>query len=79
MLRSMDTSLEAAEVQAATFRRMSPSERLALAFEMSEEVRQLALSGLRVRHPGWDEERLHDALLEVMLGPDLAARVIRSR
>lgn len=78
MLRTLDTSPEAAEVQAAILRRMSPGERLALAFEMSEEVRQLALSGLRARHPGWDDARLHDALLELMLGPDLATRVIGS-
>lgn len=79
MLRTLDTSPEAAEVQAAVFRRMSPSERLALASKLSEEVRQLALGGLRARHPGWDDQRLHDALLELILGPELAERVIRSR
>ena len=44
-----DTSLDAAEVQARVFRRMAPADRVALACEMSEEVRILAADGLRRR------------------------------
>lgn len=48
--RAPDTSVAAAEIQADVFRRMSPSDRVALACEMSEEVRTLAEEGMRQRH-----------------------------
>ena len=38
-----DTSPEAAAIQAEIFRRMTPAERVKMALEMSEEMRQLAV------------------------------------
>jgi hypothetical protein len=41
---SFDTSPEAAAIQAEIFRRMKPAQRLQLALEMSESMRNIALA-----------------------------------
>jgi hypothetical protein len=42
---SADTTPEARALQISVYRRLSPSERLALALSMSEDVRAIALAG----------------------------------
>jgi len=74
-----DTSAAAGEAQRAAFRRLSPSERVALAMQMSEEARELAADGLRHRRPGTSEAEIQRALRRLMLGDELADRVDRSR
>jgi len=54
---------------------MAPSDRVAAAIEMSESVRALAEAGVRRRHPGYSDDQVREALVEIMLGPELAARV----
>lgn len=56
--------------------RLGPEGRVEAAFAASELIREAALAGLRMRHPGWDEPHLHAALLERFYGSDLAARAI---
>lgn len=46
-----DTSPEAAAIQDEIFRRMTPEQRVRLAIEMSESMRNVALAGLRSRRP----------------------------
>ena len=58
-----DTSAAAREAQVAAIRRMSPVERLRRAFELSEAMRELALAGLRTRHPGLSEPELMERLV----------------
>jgi len=59
-----DTSAAALEAQLDAIRRISPVERLRRAFELSEAMRELALAGLRTRHPGLSEAELIERLLE---------------
>lgn len=54
---------------------MAPSDRVAAAIEMSESVRSLAEAGIRQRHPEYSAEQVREALVEIMLGAELAARV----
>ena len=63
-----DTSPEAAAIQAEIFRRMTPEERLRIALELSEEMRNIALSGLRSRHPEMSEEQLKREMMRIMYG-----------
>ena len=63
-----DTSPEAAAVQAEIFRRMTPAERVRVALEMSDSIRNLALAGLRSRHPEMTEEQLKWELMRLMYG-----------
>lgn len=63
-----DTSPEAAAIQAEIFRRMTPAQRLKLALEMTESMRNVALAGLRSRRPDLSEEELASELLRIMYG-----------
>ena len=79
MDRPTDTNSDARRVQRAIFRRMSGSERVEMAFEMSDAARSLALAGIRHRHPDWPPQQVYDALLDRLHGSELAAKVRGSR
>jgi hypothetical protein len=71
-----DTTDIAQALQDDIRRRMTPSDRLRLAFEMSALTRALALAGLRTRHPQWTDaecqrELLRYAFLPAPLPPGL--------
>lgn len=51
---------------------MSPAERLRLADVMSTEVRSLAESGIRHRHPDWTPEEVARELVRILIGKDVA-------
>jgi hypothetical protein len=74
-----DTSPAAAEVQRAVLREMTGSERMALGLQMSDDARQLALDGLRHRHPEFSEAESQRALRRLMLGDELADVVEHAR
>jgi hypothetical protein len=64
--QSLDTPLDVEERLIERYRQMTGLERLALALDMSEAVRQLALAGIRARYgPNLSEreERLRLAAL----------------
>lgn len=58
---------------------MTPGERLAIGAAMSDEIRVLAEAGIRDRHPSYTEAQVADALAQILLGPELAEKVDRSR
>jgi hypothetical protein len=70
-----DTSASAREVQLAAYRQMSPTRRVALAFEMSEDALALTLAGIRARHPDWTDADVAAEGRTVLLGFDLAASI----
>ncbi len=45
-------------------RSMTPAQRLAKAFELSEFTKRLFMHGLRKRHPEASEDELHKIMLE---------------
>jgi len=55
-------------------RRAPVSRKLEMLGEMNVAVRQLALQGLRARHPWATEAQLRRYLADLLLGPELAAR-----
>ena len=63
-----DTSTEAAAIQRDIFRRMTAEQRLRLALEMSESMRNVALAGLRSRRPGLTADQLSSELMRIMYG-----------
>jgi hypothetical protein len=79
MARSLDTSADANRQQVLAFRSMTPNYRLQLADAMSAEVRSLAESGIRQRHPEYSAEERQAALAEALLGRELAAASRRAR
>ncbi len=50
-MRPLDTTAKAAALQTEVLRKLTPARRLALAFEMSEFARGLALVGLKGQFP----------------------------
>ena len=51
---------------------MTPGQRLALAAEMSDEIRAVTESGIRHRHPEYSEDEIRAALVVIRLGRDEA-------
>ncbi len=72
--RWCDTSPEAWEVFLEVQRRRTPMEKLTTAFELSETVRRLSLSGLRLRHPGASERELFLRMVALQIPRDLMIR-----
>ena len=56
IMRAMDTSEQADEVQLGIYRRMKPSERLQVGLDLTELSRHLLAEGIRSRHPEYDDE-----------------------
>ena len=61
-----DTHSDASAVQREIFRRMSTEQRMLMALEMSESMRDVARAGLRSRRPELDEDSLSRELLRIM-------------
>ena len=65
---SLDTTPEAARVQADIIRSLGPEGRLRLACQMSAMVRDLARARIRDVHPDWTDGQILDALLLELYG-----------
>ena len=63
-----DTTPEARAVQIQRLRNAGPEARLAMAAELSDAVRELALAAIRRRNPGFDERQARVALSERLYG-----------
>jgi hypothetical protein len=66
-----DTSLDAYQVQQEAYRRMSGAERCAIVFRLNEFARRVSETGIRGRHPEYDDARVRKALLRLRLGDAL--------
>ena len=55
---SRDTSDAAERVHTEVYRNMPPARRVAVAMEMSDRIRDIALAGIRARHPGLSEKEV---------------------
>jgi hypothetical protein len=69
-----DTSVDAYEVQIEIYRAMGGPGRLAAMFRLNDLARNMALAGIRSRHPEYDDERLRLAYARLVLGDDLVRR-----
>ena len=74
-----DTSRDALRAQFAALRRITPARRWALMDDLTQLVRSMTREGLRRRHPGLAEAELDALFSELVLGPDLAAKVLEHR
>lgn len=79
MWKPIDTSNDAREHQLEAYRAMAPEDRLRIAGRMSAEVRSLARSGVRARHPEAAEAEIDADLVRILLGPELAAAIQADR
>ena len=71
----VDTSPQADARYHELLRRMPPEKRLEAAMRLSHAVRELALAGIRARHPGADDQELRVRLTVRLYGRDCARRL----
>ncbi|HXR96833.1 MAG TPA: hypothetical protein VN709_03225 [Terriglobales bacterium] len=69
---SRDTSALMEDRQIARWRALGPQEKFALIAQLCDDVRQLALAGIRDRHPQASERECFLRLTLLTLGPRLA-------
>ncbi len=67
-----DTEPEVEQILVELLRLTPVARKLEMLGEMNVAARQLAMQGLRFRHPGATEEELRRYLADLLLGPDLA-------
>ena len=72
---SQDTSAETEARQIQRWRDMSPTQKAALVSALSRNARDLALAGIRLRHPAASERECFLRLAALTLGVELARRV----
>ena len=48
---------------------MTPQQRVAVAAEMSDELRRVTEAGIRHRHPAYSDDEVRAALALIILGP----------
>jgi len=73
--QSPDTSLEAEKVLIELIRQAPLWRRMQLTDQMSRTARELAIAGLRLRHPSASEAELRRRFADLNLGAKLAAEV----
>ena len=76
--QSTDTSPESERVLIDLLRRTPPWRRLQLADRMSATAREMAMAGLRLRHPNASEKELRRRFADLHLGPQLAEQSVRT-
>jgi len=69
-----DTHPEAERVLIELLRGASPARKVAVVLSANRTARELALTGLRERHPGESPARPRRRLADLWLGPELAAK-----
>jgi len=69
-----DTQPEAERVLIELLRSASPARKIALVLSANRTTRELALTGLRDRHPADSSAQLRRRLADLWLGPKLAAK-----
>lgn len=74
-----DSSPDAVRVQFEILRRMTPAQRIAMVDDLTKLARDLAVAGLRRRHPQASDAQIEKLFFEMTLGPELAQRVLADR
>ena len=67
----MDTTVEAARKEFEILRKLGPEARLKMALEMSDTLRSIVESGVRLRHPDYNEQQVRGEVARLMIGDKL--------
>ena len=63
-----DTTPEAEAHQRQIFQRMSGEERLLVSMALSDQMRDIALAGLKSKHPQATEDEIRDLFIKIVHG-----------
>lgn len=69
--KPMDTTADAWIAQRRVLSRMGPADRVQIALELSESVREIQVAGLLARNSDWDKADAIRHLVAMNLGVDL--------
>jgi len=70
-----DTTIEAARKQIEVLRRLDAQARLKMTFELSDNLRSIVEAGVRLRHRAWDEQKIRQQVLRLMIGKSLFKQI----
>jgi hypothetical protein len=70
-----DTDAAVHQLQRQIYLRLGATERLAIAFRLSDAVKRLAISGIRHRHPDYTEGQVQQAFARLRLGDELVRAI----
>lgn len=74
-----DTTIEAARKQIEILRKMSSQKRALISFELSDNVRQNAIAGIKKLHPDFTDSQIKMELLRRTVGDELFRKVIAAK
>jgi hypothetical protein len=70
-----DTTLEAFRVQIEVLRRLGVEGRARMTFQLCDQLRCIAVAGVRSRHPDYTDEKVQFAVIRLRLGEALFRKV----
>jgi hypothetical protein len=74
-----DTTIEAARKQIEILRKMSSQKRALISFELSDNVRQNAIAGIKKLHPDFTDSQIKMELLRRTVGDELFRKIIATK
>lgn len=76
---SPDTTTDAHRKQIEILRKMSPERRALISFELSDNIRQIAMEGIRSQHPEFNEIQVRRELLRRIAGNELYRKIAAAK
>ncbi len=74
-----DTTPQAYKKQIEILRRMSPEQRALISFELSDNVRQNAIAGIKKQHPDFTNNQTRKELLRRIVGNELLRKIMAAK
>ena len=74
-----DTTPDAHKKQIEILRKMSPEKQALISFELSDNIRQNAIAGIKKLHPDFTDMQIRKELLRRMVGDELFRKIIAAK
>jgi len=74
-----DTTIEAARKQFEILRKLSPQKRALISFEISDNVRENAIAGIKKLYPDFSDAQIKMEVLRRMVGDELFRKIIAEK
>ena len=74
-----DTTPDAHKKQIEILRKMTPEERALISFELSDNVRQNAIAGIKKQHPEFTDTQIRKELLRRIVDNELFCKIITAK
>ena len=74
-----DTTVEAMRKQFEILRRLLPQKRALISFEISDNVRQNVIAGIKKLHPDFTDTQIKKELLRRTVGYELSRKIIAAK